>query len=359
MTLRGRTVGLVFAHQGWGNFAFTLIYAFLLTVTGVGGCSTNIAGANMTIAANEAAFVSNCNLAGLEITWRLTYAFGVIPVLMLVFYRFRVLAETKLFTERRAKYNAAETRVERTERWNNLKIIFTNRAYLIRLIGAGGTWYLQDVAFYGNKLFQGAITASIIGNNNSGNVSLLANAQFTALVGFVALTGYYLASFTIDYPWMGRVRLQNIGFLLTGLFYLLCGGLYATLSTKQIPAFEFLYLAASFFQQYGPNVVTWLLPVELFPTDIRGQAQGFCAATGKTGALTAALLFTYVPVFNTNKATGGASANAANIFWCCGAIMIAGLVLTILAVPDVTKVNLASLDRRFSVDRRARLVGGS
>ncbi len=41
---------------------------------------------------------------------------------------------------------------------------------------------------------------------------------------------------------------------------------------------------STFFGQFGPNVTTWLLPVELFPTDIRSQAHGISAATGKVCA---------------------------------------------------------------------------
>ena len=185
----------------------------------------------------------------------------------------------------------------------------------------------------------------MIGGGSSKNVSLGANAQFTALNGFVALTGYYFAAWLIDYPWYGRVRMQNIGFFFSALFFFLCAGLYADLSRNNIPAFEFLYLASSFFGQFGPNVVTWILPVEIFPTDIRSEAHGFCAATGKLGALLASLMFTYGPNFI-------GSGNVGNIFWACGAFTLAGFVLTVLAVPDVTKENLRELDRRWSVDRK-------
>ncbi|MGZ4032923.1 MAG: hypothetical protein ACXVDJ_09855 [Tumebacillaceae bacterium] len=35
-----------------------------------------------------------------------------------------------------------------------------------------------------------------------------------------------------------------------------------------------------------------MLPTELFPTDVRSQAHGTCAAMGKFGALTATIVFT-------------------------------------------------------------------
>jgi PHS family inorganic phosphate transporter-like MFS transporter len=41
----------------------------------------------------------------------------------------------------------------------------------------------------------------------------------------------------------------------------------------------------------GPNVSTFLLPVEVFPTRVRGTAHGIAAASGKCGAVLTALLF--------------------------------------------------------------------
>jgi nitrate/nitrite transporter NarK len=34
----------------------------------------------------------------------------------------------------------------------------------------------------------------------------------------------------------------------------------------------------------GPNATTFILPAELFPTDLRGSAHGLAAAAGKVGA---------------------------------------------------------------------------
>ena len=147
VTLRGRTVAFVFAHQGWGNLAFCIVYLFLLAVTNTFNCTSGMA-ANTT----SPAYQANCGLAGLETVWRVTYALGVIPLAMLFVYRWFFLRETKMFRERREKYDAAQLMSERAQRLANLKVLFTNRTYLVRFIGAAGTWFLWDVAFYGNKL---------------------------------------------------------------------------------------------------------------------------------------------------------------------------------------------------------------
>jgi hypothetical protein len=46
--------------------------------------------------------------------------------------------------------------------------------------------------------------------------------------------------------------------------------------------------------QFGPNATTWLLPGEVFPTDIRATCHGISAATGKVGALIAGIWFAYL-----------------------------------------------------------------
>ena len=46
--------------------------------------------------------------------------------------------------------------------------------------------------------------------------------MWTVLNSFVALCGYYVAAFTIDKPWMGRTRMQAMGFMWIGFLFLMC-----------------------------------------------------------------------------------------------------------------------------------------
>lgn len=45
--------------------------------------------------------------------------------------------------------------------------------------------------------------------------------------------------------------------------------------------------------QVGPNTTTFVLPAELFPTAWKSTAHGFCAASGKAGAIVGAFGFLY------------------------------------------------------------------
>jgi len=267
---RGRTVAFVFAHQGWGTLIYAMVLCFLLAVTGTSGCSPSRA-ANATLAAQY------CNHPMLELTWRLSYGIGVIIVFGLFIYRWFILSESKVWKLRQeSTYKELSKAEVHAQRVRNAKLLLS-RKWFPRLFGAGFTWFLIDVAFYGNKLFAGPIIAAIIGSD----ATLGEVMNFNLLNAFVGFIGYYFAAFTIDYPWMGRVRMQMMGFLCISILFLACGIDYDNLSSKSkglIPWFEFMYLMSSFFVQFGPNVTTWLLPVELFPTDVRAQAHGYCAA---------------------------------------------------------------------------------
>lgn len=340
---RGRTVSLTFALQGWGNFINTAVICVLLAITNTEHCTPQyLAQGNSTV----------CSTTGMQVVWRVQYAL-IVPVLCwLVWLRFTRLSESKTW-EKRQEHDVIKGKSQRellNQRVGDTSMLYS-RKYVYRLIGAAGGWFVWDVAFYGNKLFQNTIIIAIIGGNKS-QVSLGNILNYTLLNSFVALCGYYFAAFTIDKKWMGRVRMQNMGFGISAALFLACGYAYPTLSSPSyISLFQFLYFSSSFFGQFGPNVTTWLLPVEVFPTDIRSQAHGICAATGKLGALAATLAFSY--------GNNGGKVAAADIFIISGYCCLIGLVLTVLFVPDLTNRTLYHIDAHWDAQRHAFVPNGA
>jgi PHS family inorganic phosphate transporter-like MFS transporter len=65
--------------------------------------------------------------------------------------------------------------------------------------------------------------------------------------------------------------------------------LNSTASAKK--AFVFLYCLANFFQNFGPNTTTFVIPGEAFPTRYRSTSHGIAAASGKLGAIVAQVGF--------------------------------------------------------------------
>ena len=55
--------------------------------------------------------------------------------------------------------------------------------------------------------------------------------------------------------------------------------------------FVFLFCMANFFMNFGPNVTSFIIPGEAFPTRYRCTAHGISAASGKLGAIIAQIGF--------------------------------------------------------------------
>jgi PHS family inorganic phosphate transporter-like MFS transporter len=56
-------------------------------------------------------------------------------------------------------------------------------------------------------------------------------------------------------------------------------------------AFVALFCLANFFSNFGPNVTTFIIPGEIFPTRYRSTGHGIAAACGKLGAIVSQVIF--------------------------------------------------------------------
>jgi len=111
-------------------------------------------------------------------------------------------------------------------------------------------------------------------------------------------------------------------------------------SPRGIHAFQAMYFLSSFFNQFGPNSVTFITAAEVFPTPIRATAHGFSAAVGKLGALTAAVLYNYI--------------DTQTKFYVVPWFGLGGAILTWLFLPDTTGLDLKEQERRWTYIRAGR-----
>ena len=199
------------------------------------------------------------------------------------------------------------------------------RNYGLRLLGASTSWLLWDIAFYGNKLFQSTFLLTLTGESTT----LVKFSMAASLNAAVALLGYFGAALIIDF--VGRRNLQLYGFLITGSLFVCCGFLYFELSSAALVA---LYLGSSFFGQLGPNATTFLIPAEIFPTEMRTMAHGICAACGKVGALIAAIVFNYMD-------------NDLDLFLLSGYASFAACLVTFCTIPETLGLDLYEVDKKW------------
>ena len=87
---------------------------------------------------------------------------------------------------------------------------------------------------------------------------------------------------------MGRKRQQFWLSLAVAIIYAIWAGVSKHASTGGLMT---LFALSQFALNAGPNCTTFLLPVELFPTRVRGTAHGIAAASGKAGAVLTAFAF--------------------------------------------------------------------
>lgn len=328
---RGRLMVLTFSCQGIGQVVNAAVIAVLLVITKTGDCLIPSHSSNITISITTTN--ATCSESGLNITWRVQYGLGLLIIVCMLFYRFFRLEESKIWEKRQLHIQRMKSTLRRQISANRYKVFFS-ATYATRLFGVSSCWFLWDVAFYGNRLFMGTIIKATL----AGDPTLLQVLLATLYNALVGLSGYYAAAMWVDT--IGRTRMQGMGFAIVSALFLTCAFNYEWLTKNEnITTFQALYYLSSFFSQFGPNATTWLLPGELFPTDVRISAHATAAISGKTGALLAALLFS-----TGNK---GLPVSAQVIFMASGFTCLFGWLITMIFVPDTTHMRLKEADREW------------
>jgi len=315
---RGRLMAAVFTAQGWGNLAASCVA--LITINAY---KDSIIADNFS----QPQHVDYC--------WRILIGLGCVPGAIALYFRLTI-PETPRFTMdidrdvQRAKTdienvlnNGAsagvywvdrEAVVQRAQapRRSRRDFIryFRQSGNLQLLIGVAYSWFAVDVAFYGlglnssNILTSTLLTRAGIGEvidpselpTTLGVYKSLHNIAIGSLVVACAglLPGYYASFFLID-VW-GRKPIQFLGFGMLTVLLAVLAGIYPgpqpdSTEKNKAEAFLALYCLANFFTNFGPNVTTFIIPGEIFPTRYRSTAHGFAAACGKLGAIVSQIIF--------------------------------------------------------------------
>lgn len=191
------------------------------------------------------------------------------------------------------------------------------------------TKYLQT---FPNGVFSGTIIASVV-SSNSNNV-ILKIAEWTLLLGTIALPGVFIGAFLCDR--FGRKNTMMLGFSGYLVFGLIIGCSYDKI-TKIIPLFVIFYGLMQSSGNMGPGDMLGLMSSETYATSVRGTCYGLSAAIGKAGAAIGTQAFT--PIQN-NLGKRWTFIIAA----ICG---VAGVLVTYFFVEDLSGEDLSERDTRF------------
>eukprot|EP00437_Effrenium_voratum_P061117 CAMPEP_0181501264 /NCGR_PEP_ID=MMETSP1110-20121109/55696_1 /TAXON_ID=174948 /ORGANISM="Symbiodinium sp., Strain CCMP421" /LENGTH=452 /DNA_ID=CAMNT_0023629699 /DNA_START=17 /DNA_END=1372 /DNA_ORIENTATION=- len=288
---RGQSVAMVFSMQGVGQLMVPLVGMACLYAFG-----------------DEMDRAEDRPIPGLS--WRLILGFGALPGLLLMPF------------QERAQDQPREERAQQPSLLEALR----NRAYWRSIVGCAGGWFLFDITFYGNSLFSPSVLHSVF-HAGTGETPVIGDSiknnlcwQLTILA-LLGLPGYYVAVCYMDK--LGRKVIQIQGFAMMALLYL---GLALFLDKmEELPALLlFVYGLTYFFSNFGPNSTTFILPSESFPREVRSTLNGFCAASGKMGAVVGSALFKpLILAFGTSF-----------VFLCCAVCAVLGIIITTFCVED-------------------------
>jgi PHS family inorganic phosphate transporter-like MFS transporter len=348
ITHRGRLMTAVFAAQGWGNFTAALV-------------------ALIVVQAYKHPLLEHdttTNLKHVDPMWRILIGIGCIPACVALYFRLTI-SETPRFTmdiERNVRQAALDIQNHvQTEgklapepvvyevadlpkaSWGDFAAYFSQWKNLKILIGTAYSWFALDIAFYGLGL-NSSIILQTIGFGTPpvkgvlGVYQNLKNICIGNLILAVAglIPGYYATYIFVD-KW-GRKPIQLMGFIVLTVLFIIMGFGYRKLiaTSSATKAFVFLYCLANFFQNFGPNTTTFIIPGEVFPTRYRSTAHGISAASGKLGAIVAQVGFARL------KDIGGKNAFVGHILEIFALFMLTGIFSTLL-LPETKGKSLEEL----------------
>ncbi|CAA0842469.1 Inorganic phosphate transporter 1-4 [Striga hermonthica] len=210
----------------------------------------------------------------------------------------------------------------------------------LHLLGTTSTWFLLDIAFYSQNLFQKDIFSAIGWIPSASTMSAvrevftIARAQ-TLIALCSTVPGYWFTVALIDV--IGRFAIQLIGFFFMTVFMFALAFPYNhwTKPDNRI-GFVVMYSLTFFFANFGPNATTFVVPAEIFPARLRSTCHGISAAAGKLGAIVGAFGFLYLaqnPDPAKTDAGYPAGIGVKNSLILLGVVNLLGLLFTFL-VPE-------------------------
>ncbi|KAL3812476.1 hypothetical protein ACJIZ3_013745 [Penstemon smallii] len=346
---RGAFIAAVFAMQGFG-----ILFSALVTLSVSAAFDHRFP--SPTYEQNPAA----STVPQADYIWRIVLMFGAFPAAATFYWRMK-MPETARYTAlvaKNAKLAASdmakvlnveiqveEAKVERIakDRSNNFGLFskeFVKR-HGLHLFGTCSTWFLLDIAFYSQNLFQKDVFSAIgwippaKTMNAVHEVYRISRAQ-TLIAVLSTVPGYWFTVVFIDI--IGRYAIQIMGFFFMTVFMFAVAIPYDHWVKKENRiGFLVMYALTFFFANFGPNSTTFVVPAEVFPARLRSTCHGISAAAGKAGAIVGAYGFLYAAQNkDRTKVDAGyhPGIGVKNSLIVLGAINALGMICTIFAVPE-------------------------
>lgn len=231
------------------------------------------------------------------------------------------------------------------------------------LFSCAATWFLLDVVFYSNNLFQSNIYKSFLPSDKE-KMSAFRDAYTVVRLQAIitvcaAIPGYWATVLLIDR--VGRRNIQMMGFTVMAAFLFALGVLHNAHPGDKNMGFMFLYGLTFFFSNFGPNTTTFIVPAELFPARFRATCHGISGASGKVGAIIGSIAFLWASQDkDKSDRTVDKGIGMTRSLVILGIISLVGAVITFLFTPETMGRSLEDneIDNNANLNNEANgLVG--
>ncbi|KAJ9564967.1 LOW QUALITY PROTEIN: hypothetical protein OSB04_000933 [Centaurea solstitialis] len=291
---RGAFIAAVFAMQGFGILGGGVFAIFIASIFNARFPAPSYQVDPVRSTVQEADYV-----------WRIILMVGALPALLTYYWRMK-MPETARFTALVAKnaekaaadmskilqveLEAEQSKIDDSTRRSGSFGLFSKefaKRHGLHLLGTTSTWFLLDIAFYSQNLFQKDIFSAIgwippaKTMNAIQEVARIARAQ-TLIALCSTVPGYWFTVFLIDK--IGRFTIQLLGFTMMTIFMFVLAFPYDYWTHKENNIkFVVIYSLTFFFANFGPNATTFVVPAEIFPARLRATCHGISAASGSWG----------------------------------------------------------------------------
>ena len=273
-------------------------------------------------------------------SWRVMFAIGIIPAIIVLILR-RKVPESARWLANNGRVEEAKNS-EKTIAGRSDKLVATHekvsfftlfdRKYIKNTLYFGLAWFFYDVAFYGIGLFTPTILI-LLGLSHS--LSILGSAVFSS----IAIVGSVMCILTVD-KW-GRKAVTILGF--AGMFVSLT---VLAIIAMRTPTDAFaagitgtviaaMYIMFELTQSWGMGSTDFVYGQELFPTTIRATGQGWGTSVSRIGAILGLTTFpTIVALYGLGYGL---------LFFAVAGLI--GLLLTVFLAPETKDKSLEELTK--------------
>jgi MFS family permease len=231
--------------------------------------------------------------------WRIMFAVGILPAAFILLIRLN-LPESPRWLLHRQQHDKAQAAIDlitqQSQRYTQTQQADShrygslfNKTFLRVTLVSCSAWFLMDISYYGLGLFTPIVLQTLhLVSHGDFIQQVLLLAKATVVSNVFVLVGALLAIVVIDK--ISRLRLQAYGFM--GVAF---GLLLLTLSQLiSLWHMAFIVLGVIIFNiaiNIGPDITTYLIPAEVYPTSIRASGHGLATAAGKLGGFLGVVSF--------------------------------------------------------------------